>query len=80
MDCILVKLSSKLTSLFVYLVMATSAFGIILQDDLQPPDHPDNAVVGAWGVNASCVAIAPNYILTCRHQGGGIGTLIKMGG
>src|SRR5687767_2067050 len=37
-------------------------------------------VVGSWGTNASAVAIAPNYILTTRHQGGGVGTPVVFGG
>src|SRR5690349_16242988 len=45
--------------------------------------HPPSNVVGAWGGvgtgNATAVAIAPNYILTARHQGGGVGTSVTFG-
>jgi hypothetical protein len=54
-----------------------SAFAIILHDsNSQPSDHPNNAVMGKWSSNASCVAIGNRYIITTRHQGGGVGTTI----
>jgi hypothetical protein len=37
-------------------------------------------VVGRWSDNASAVAIAPNYIITTRHQNGGVGTTVVFGG
>jgi hypothetical protein len=40
---------------------------------------PANAI-GRWSTNASAVAINPNYILTTRHQGGGVGTSVVFGG
>ncbi len=30
-------------------------------------DAPAPAVVGAWGATGSCVAIAPNYVITAKH-------------
>jgi hypothetical protein len=36
-------------------------------------------VVGRWDNNASAVAIAPNYVLTTRHQGGGVGSTVVLG-
>lgn len=38
-------------------------------------DKPVDAVVGRWGSNASCVAIGEQYIITTRHQGGGVGNV-----
>ena len=58
----------------------TPAFGVILHNDSEPTDKPNNDVVGRWGDNASCVAIAPNFIITTRHQGGGTGTSVVIGG
>jgi autotransporter-associated beta strand protein len=43
-------------------------------------DRPADAVVGWWSYNASAVAIAPNYIITTCHQGGGVGTTVSFGG
>src|SRR6478672_1424280 len=42
--------------------------------------RPTGNVVGQWSTNASCVAIRPNYVLTTRHQGGGVGTTVTFGG
>ena len=43
-------------------------------------DRPADAVTGRWGENASCIVIAPNYVITTRHQGGGISTPVTIGG
>ncbi len=62
----------------------TPAFGVIMHPGGEPEDdwtgRPHKDVVGRWGSNASCVAIAPNYIITTRHQGGGTGTTVYIGG
>src|SRR5688572_21595776 len=47
--------------------------------------NPPAAVVGRWDVdgaaNASAVAIAPNYVLTTRHQvSGAVGSIVQFGG
>ena len=42
--------------------------------------HPSSNVIGLWGSNASCVAIAPDLVITTRHQGGGVGTTVKIAG
>lgn len=42
-------------------------------------DRPHNDVVGRWGLNASCVVISPNCVITTRHQGGGVGTIVHIG-
>jgi hypothetical protein len=66
------------------LVAASPAFAIILHNDNQPTDRPTDAAVGRWkggpGSNASCVMIAPNYAITTRHQYGGVGQTIEVGG
>jgi hypothetical protein len=54
--------------------------GIILHTDDQPTDHPSDLVVGRWGSNASCVVVGPNYIVTARHQGGGVGSIVTIDG
>lgn len=36
--------------------------------------------MGRWSFNASCVAVSPNYIVTVRHQGGGVGTSVYFSG
>jgi len=75
-------------------LMASSAHALVEHPntDLYPnseetpltliPDRPDNSVVGWWSYNASAVAIAPNYILTTCHQGGGVAekTKVNFGG
>lgn len=48
-------------------------WGIVLHPDNEPNlatwiDHPPVSVVGRWDNDASCVVIAPNYIITTRHQ------------
>lgn len=51
---------------------------IVFHDD-QPSETPSDNLIGRWGSNASCVAIAPNLILSVKHQGGDIGTNIIIG-
>jgi hypothetical protein len=43
-------------------------------------DRPADNVVGEWSSNASCVAVSRNCILTTRHQGGGLGSKVKIAG
>jgi hypothetical protein len=50
------------------------ASAVILHPDAEPnlttwTDRPDSNVVVRWSSNASSVVIAPNWILTTRHQG-----------
>jgi hypothetical protein len=69
--------------LTILLLLTAPLYGIVLHpDSTVPPDtpHPPFTVVGRWSSNASCVAIAPNYILTTRHQGGGVGTRVYFNG
>ena len=42
--------------------------------------RPDPNTLGRWSGNASCVAIAPNYIITTRHQGGGLNSIVEISG
>ena len=49
------------------------ALGVILHPDGEPnlatwTDRPDSNVVGRWSSNASFVVVAPNWIITTRHQ------------
>jgi hypothetical protein len=67
------------------LLYATKAEAIILHPDNEPNlltwvDRPDLDIIGRWGETASCVAVAPNYVLTTTHQGGGIDTPVTIGG
>jgi len=51
------------------------ATGVVLHPEGTPdanwPGEPLVNMVGRWINDASCVAVAPNYIITTRHQGGG---------
>lgn len=73
-------ISAVLASAF----FATDAAGVIIHpaDDgsIGTVPRPAASVVGRWSTNASAVAIAPNHILTTRHQGGGVGTTVVFGG
>lgn len=57
------------------LFRAEKSFGIVLHPVSEPNlatwiERPDSNVVGSWRSNASCVAIAPNYVITTNHQSG----------
>ena len=70
---------------WLLLLYGTKAEAIVLHPDNEPNlltwvDRPDSDIIGRWGENASCVAIAPNYVLTTTHQGGGINTPVTIGG
>ncbi len=67
------------------LFRAEQSFGIVLHPTYEPnlatwTERPDSNVVGCWRTNASCVAIAPNYIITTKHQGGTLATPVVIGG
>ncbi len=49
--------------------MVSPASAIILQDGNQPTDIPGVDMIGTVGSQAGSVVIAPNFILTTRHQG-----------
>lgn len=78
------------THLWAGLAMATAlvagpaAYGVIIYDDPDgrvagPFDDNGSQYVGAWGVGGG-VAIAPNYVLTAKHLGGGVGGTFTFGG
>ena len=78
-----------LTLLCGLIFPAVPSWALVLHNESdQPPAsaRPAEFVVGQWSTNASCVAIgldgwaSTNYILTTRHQGGGVGTTVKFGG
>jgi len=57
----------------LFLLQAVPVFGIVLHPDGEPnlatwTDRPDANVVGRWSSNASFAVIAPNWIITTRHQ------------
>ena len=58
------------------------AFAVIVFDGSEgaaPLDHPSSSVIGK-GPGACSVAIAPNYIICTRHQGGSVGDPVTFGG
>jgi hypothetical protein len=66
---------------------AAPAAGIVLHNDAYAPtDKPNDAVVGRWSTNGSAVAIGlsgwtgSEYIITTRHQAGGVGSTVWFGG
>ncbi len=59
--------------------------GIILHPAGEPnlatwQDRPSTEVIARWSYNASCVVVSPNCIVTTRHQGGGTGSVVVVGG
>ena len=53
-----------------------AAIGIIKHDpNASPSDIPPAAVVARWSSNASCVVIAPSWVVTTAHQGTKPGTI-----
>lgn len=52
-------------------VWAAPAAAIVLHPgapSLPAAVHPDDALIGRWGLNASCVPISPDTVLTTVHQ------------
>jgi len=76
----------------VSLLFAKAAQAIVLHTNNEPnmaqwTDRPDPNVVGKWisNVNStngrgSCVAVSPKYVVTTRHQGGGLNSKVEIGG
>ena len=58
-----------LSGLLTISLMVSPAHAIILQNGNQPTAIPGSGAIGSFGNNASCVVIAPNFIVTTRHQG-----------
>ncbi len=68
-----------------FVLCETRAFAVVHHPNSEPnlvswTDRPDANVIGRWGSNASCIAISENAVITARHQGGGIGTTVEIGG
>ncbi len=60
-----------LTGMLILTAWAAPAPAIVLhpcQPSLPAALHPDDAVIGRWGLNASCVAIGPDLVVTTIHQ------------
>ncbi|MCK4999049.1 MAG: hypothetical protein KAS23_05925 [Anaerohalosphaera sp.] len=76
---------SRIRGIFVTLAFLNAiAMGVILhpasQRDFEWLDKPDSSVLGRWAGNTSCVAVGRNYVITTRHQGGGVGSIVQIGG
>jgi len=75
---------STIVLIISVLIINSPAVAMVLHPDGEPPtswsDKPSDNVLGRWGSNGTCVAIAPNYVITTRHQGGGVGTTVVIGG
>ena len=58
-------------ALLLALTTTTPVRAIVLHppdDNTSSLDRPPDGYVGSWGANASAVPIAPNYVITTRHQ------------
>ena len=82
-----IRAAGALAAMAVGLALAGPAFGLILfpTDEAPPALHPNDAVIGQWyepvgTLKASCVAVGPSYVVTTRHQGGGIGYSVTIAG
>ena len=58
-----------LSGLLTISLVASPASAIILQDGNQPTNIPGADLIGTADTQANCVVIAPNMIITTRHQG-----------
>ncbi len=80
---VFVTLRKTLYMSAISLCLASQATAIVLHPSDDPPtglSTPADSVVGRWANGASAVAIASDFIITTRHQGGGIGTTVTFGG
>lgn len=77
------KASGGLFAVVVICLWYAMAAAVILHPGGEPAadftDRPDPNTLGRWRSNASCVAVAPNYVVTTRHQGGALSTLVEIG-
>lgn len=63
------------------LCLTTSVHAIVLFPNAPAvTDKPHDDVVGRYRGNASAVAVAPNYVITTRHQLGDLGSNVYLGG
>ncbi|MFP4356340.1 MAG: dockerin type I domain-containing protein [Phycisphaerae bacterium] len=58
----------------------TWACGAILHPGQVAEGVPPDGLVGQWGSYASCIVIRANYVLSTKHQGGGVGTAVRVDG
>lgn len=67
---------------FLSLIVGVTSpvFGIVLHYDAIPDTRPSDDFIARWGTYASAVVVAPNYVVTTNHQGGGVGTSITVAG
>jgi hypothetical protein len=45
-----------------------------------PASTPPATFMGRWNDNASCVVVGPDMVITTRHEGGGVGSIVQIGG
>ena len=68
--------------------LPASALVLHPYNEAPPTDRPPDEAVGQWlypvsgtlTLKASCVPIGADYVLTTRHQGGGVGATVVIGG
>lgn len=76
---------SVLTCFVLVLPLLTvHTLAVVLHPDGEPDletwtDRPHEDVLGRWATNASCVAVTAEYVVTTRHQGGGVGSSVYFG-
>ncbi len=61
--------SGIIAACLIGILGVSPASAILLQDGNQPTNIPGPGAIGTIGSQANCVVIAPNMIITTRHQG-----------
>lgn len=74
-----------LATVALLLLSNRPALGLILHPDGEPnlaiwTERPHQDIVGRWGYTGSCVVIWQNYVITTRHQSGGVNTAVEIDG
>jgi len=66
----------------VVMAVAGSSSAIVIHaaDEHISFGPPPTSWMGHWGSKGSCVAIAPNHVVTTYHLGGGVGTSVDIAG
>ncbi len=68
-------------ALLSILCLAPNASAIIMYPgDTGTTNKPYDDVMARWGSNASAVVIGRDLVLTTKHQGGGVGSVVNVGG
>jgi len=66
------RLGLNILMFFFIITRADLLPALVLHPEGEPAgtwtDKPNDAVVGRWSINASFVVVAPNWIITTRHQ------------